>query len=336
MARRPRVKPTPPPEPTPPPPTPPITGGAGNDTLIDKLWWVREANTTNDRITGGAGDDNITSTGGIDFIDGGTGTDLATVFLDQFAGNLTVTGQIGSGQTATFSNGTVITNVEQTFLHFGAGNDNVTFNSGQYISAGDGNDRITLTAGNGIINGGRGDDILTGGIGNDIQRGEDGNDRLKGNAGDDELDGGNGDDIVEGGIGNDRIGGGFGADRVDGGDGDDRLSGGGGADILIGGAGADFFGIADGIATGVQYITDFNYAEGDRIDAWFQFFDPESVDGSQPETVAASIVSDPVAQGFLTVTQAVGGVFVALTSNPGAGLLLANISLETLPPDFLI
>ena len=75
-----------------------------------------------------------------------------------------------------------------------------------------------------------------------------------GNLGQDLVDGGAGDDVVRGGQGDDRIFGWSGDDYLAGDRGNDTLSGGSGADVF------HSFGEA-----GLDRITDFNFAEGDRL-----------------------------------------------------------------------
>ena len=77
--------------------------------------------------------------------------------------------------------------------------------------------------------------------------------------------GGSADSTLSGGAGNDYISGGAGNDILIGGDGDDILMGGTGDDTLTGGTGADQFVWKAG-HTGNDVITDFNAAQGDRID----------------------------------------------------------------------
>jgi serralysin len=100
-----------------------------------------------------------------------------------------------------------------------------------------------------------------------------GNDLLYGDHSDKSLtvfNGGN--DVVYGNLGNDTCYGGAGADWVRGGQGDDVLygedgndwmSGDRGSDTLTGGAGADVFYGFKGM--GLDYVTDFSRAQGDRI-----------------------------------------------------------------------
>lgn len=82
-----------------------------------------------------------------------------------------------------------------------------------------------------------------------------------------------GNDSIFGGSGNDVLFGFTGNDIIRGGGGDDVLTGGLGVDRLTGGAGADtfkFLAIEDTGAGGARrdVITDFNRAEGDKIDLW--------------------------------------------------------------------
>jgi Ca2+-binding RTX toxin-like protein len=111
--------------------------------------------------------------------------------------------------------------------------------------------------GNDTLIGGAGKDTFHGGTGNDLLNGNDGNDQLFGNDGNDTLNGGNGNDTLVGGNGN------------------DVLSGGAGLDVLTGGKGADvfLFRFADfnsaNVGASKDVITDFNAAEGDKIDIHF-------------------------------------------------------------------
>ena len=162
-----------------------------------------------------------------------------------------------------------------------------------------GDDSFTGGSGGDTLQGEGGDDTVSGGGGEDVLRGDDGNDSItggaafddiNGNRGNDTADGGAGDDwvvggrdedvlygddggdIVYGNLGNDTCDGGAGADTVRGGQGDDSLAGGAGddwlsgdlgGDTLSGGAGADVFHSFGG--AGLDRVTDFNRAEGDRV-----------------------------------------------------------------------
>jgi Ca2+-binding RTX toxin-like protein len=122
------------------------------------------------------------------------------------------------------------------------------------LSGAGGNDRIFAAAGA---------DSIDGGDGNDSLKGHDGDDTIAAGAGDDSAQGNMGGDMIHGGDGNDSLYGGKGGDTLYGDAGADRLSGDQGADILFGGAGADRFVFAKG--GGADWIADFNFAEGDRI-----------------------------------------------------------------------
>ena len=146
-----------------------------------------------------------------------------------------------------------------------AGNDTIDGGSGgsNYLRGEDGNDQLTGGAGFDDINGNLGDDTASGGEGEDwvvggkdqdVLHGEGGGDIVYGNLGNDTVDGGAGEDVVRGGQDN---------DLLQGGDGNDWLSGDRGSDTAAGGAGADVF-HSFGEA-GLDLITDFSRAQGDRI-----------------------------------------------------------------------
>ena len=146
-----------------------------------------------------------------------------------------------------------------------AGGDSLSGGAGADLMRGlDDNDTLDGGAGDDDINGNLGADIVRGGDGADIVRGGQGNDTVLGEAGDDvHVNGNLGDDQVFGGTGNDTLFGGQGSDTLSGDAGDDRLSGDLGSDVLIGGAGADRFVAARG--SGLDWVADFNAAEGDRV-----------------------------------------------------------------------
>jgi Ca2+-binding RTX toxin-like protein len=116
-------------------------------------------------------------------------------------------------------------------------------------------DNFIGNQGNDTLSGGSGgDDWLVGGKDNDLITGNAGNSILYGNMGNDTLTGGDGDELIRGGQDNDIMSGGAGKDWLSGDKGDDTISGGSGADIfhISGGAGLD-------------RVTDFQQAEGDRV-----------------------------------------------------------------------
>lgn len=158
---------------------------------------------------------------------------------------------------------------------FGAGgNDRINAGQGNdFVDGGDGADTILGLDGNDSVHGQVGDDDVNGNLGDDYAWGEDGADSVRGGQGNDTIDGGAGDDphvngnlgndLVRGGDGNDTVYGGRDADTLYGDGGNDLLSGDLGADVLFGGAGADRFVLRAG--SGVDWVGDFNPAEGDRI-----------------------------------------------------------------------
>ncbi len=156
------------------------------------------------------------------------------------------------------------------------------------VSAGDGDDEVSLEGLTGYTSGGvtagGGDDIVLGGPGADGLTGNAGDDRLAGGAGDDEFLGGAGADVVRGGSGLDTAGywnqekpvsvtlddrpddgadgegddvgldvenvvGGDGADRLQGSSGANRLEGRNGDDHVLAGAGDDTL-VADSLSGG--------------------------------------------------------------------------------------
>jgi hypothetical protein len=131
------------------------------------------------------------------------------------------------------------------------------------VSGGDGTDSIAGGEGADTISGDAGDDQLQGNVGLDTIMGGAGNDVLHGGQDADLVQGGQDNDLVFGDRGTDTVLGGQGDDQVFGGDGDDFLSGDRGSDTLTGGAGADIFHSFGG--AGLDRVTDFNFAEGDRV-----------------------------------------------------------------------
>ena len=120
--------------------------------------------------------------------------------------------------------------------------------------------------------GGEGADRITGGDHGDLVRAGNGADTVEGGTGPDDINGNAGNDLIHGGAGDDVLRGGKGDDLIEGGAGNDWISGDRGFDTLTGGAGADIFHASADPA--FEVVTDFNYAEGDRIqlDAGTPFF----------------------------------------------------------------
>jgi serralysin len=165
------------------------------------------------------------------------------------------------------------------------------------INGGAGSDRENGNIGNDTVHGAGGGDWVTGGQNDDVLFGDDGDDILNGNLGA---------DIGDGGAGNDTVRGGQGDDVLAGGAGDDLMTGDLGNDTMTGGAGADTFrAFASG---GVDVITDFNRAEGDRI-----LLDPGT------NYVASQVGADVVVD--------LGG---------GAQTILRNVQLASLDPGWIV
>ncbi len=148
-----------------------------------------------------------------------------------------------------------------------AGDDTLTAaNGSNSLFGGDGADSILGGTGFDQVNGNKGDDTIVGrsSLGDWLLGGQ-GNDSIDARqaVGHDILNGNLGNDIVLGGNGGDSLRGGKGDDLVVGGAGNDWLSGDIGHDTLTGGGGADTFHVASNNTLTV--ITDFSYAQGDRV-----------------------------------------------------------------------
>jgi Ca2+-binding RTX toxin-like protein len=145
-----------------------------------------------------------------------------------------------------------------------AGND-VIFGGGgaNYLRGEEGNDTIVGGRDFDDINGNMGDDSCVSGGGDDWVVGGKDNDTLAGSAGNNLVYGNLGNDSCEGGAGNDTIRGGQENDVVVGGAGNDFVSGDKGDDTMTGGTGADLFHTFGD--AGIDRVTDFSLAEGDRV-----------------------------------------------------------------------
>ncbi|MBP2314226.1 Ca2+-binding RTX toxin-like protein [Azospirillum soli] len=236
-----------------------VTGGEGSQSV-----WGDGASQY---IVLGADDDTLHGGGGDDFVGSKTGNDV--LYGDE--GNDTVQGGEdhdtlfgGSDNDLLLGN----TGADVLFGNTGAdtlygGRDNDTLYGGRD------NDALFGDDGSDVVNGDLGDDALTGGADNDTLSGGDGADLVFGNTGSDLLFGNMGADTLYGGMGNDTLYSGRDDDLLFGDLGDDLLFGDLGNDTLTGGGGADVFvfgqRFAGGLGDGHDVITDFNAAEGDRI-----------------------------------------------------------------------
>jgi serralysin len=189
----------------------------------------------------------------------------------------------------------------------GAGGDTLSDSSGSnYLRGEEGDDSISGGSGFDDINGNQGQDTASGHLGADWVVGGQGDDLLNGDEGDDIVYGNMGNDWCDGGVGNDIVRGGQGDDMLLGQSGDDWLSGDRGNDTETGGAGADTFYIFGD--SGVDRVTDFNRAEGDRV----------QMDPGTTYTIAQ--------QGSDTV----------ITLSGGATLVLVGVQAASLTPGWVI
>jgi serralysin len=201
-----------------------------NDNLSAKAYIL----AGDDSISGSTLGDVLRGLTGSDSIAGGLGNDT----LDGGAGNDVINGNLGDDL--------IVDSSGSNYLRGDEGNDS--------ISGGTGFDDINGNMGNDTAHGNDGEDWVVGGKDNDVLYGDNGFDIVYGNLGDDTISGGNGADWVRGGQGN---------DSVSGGDGDDCLWGDRGDDTISGGAGADIF--HSFVGAGIDRITDFSLAQGDKV-----------------------------------------------------------------------
>jgi len=313
-----------------------LDGESGNDTITSVAgggpfgWLV--GGDGDDWLRGSASDDLLEPGPGNDTVDGGAGYDMVSywehasgVDVDLRISAPQQTGEgldvlIGvEGVTGSDFADTLTGDDGPNLLRGGAGND-VVYGLG-------GNDTITdqgyygddwgtyhadptaddLSGGDGDdwISGGEESDDLNGNQGNDTVHGDDGDDLLHGGQGQDSLNGNAGNDTAFGDLGADTVRGGQGDDVISGGAGDDWLSGDRGDDTVSGGAGADVFhSFGD---AGVDRVTDFNSAEGDRVQ-----LDPGTA---------------------FTVAQA--GADTVISMAGGAQVVLVGVQLSSLPPSWI-
>lgn len=218
-------------------------GGRGDDTLM--------GGRGNDVLSGGEDNDLLVGGFGADLIFGGSGRDT----LQGGGGIDTLDGGGEAGDTLSYAASAALVKVGLVSAGF------ATLSGGD--AAGD------LAQGFRNVIGSNFADVLE-----DLDKGNLANgvnaNAFYGGAGADIMDMGGGDDTAQGGLGNDLIRGENGADVLAGGPGADKLTGGAGADTLGGGTGADIFiylRAPDSTTSPSQcdVITDFNPAEGDRI-----------------------------------------------------------------------
>ncbi|MDZ4371672.1 MAG: hypothetical protein U1C74_09665 [Phenylobacterium sp.] len=278
-------------------------GGGGGDTiqggsLLDLLNGAQGADSLSggdeadylfgdtgaDTLSGGDGDDEVDGWSGDDWILAGTGRDViyggsgqdTLDFSGLLSGVTIAINQVnplqGASQFMAEMENMVGTRYADQLkgdagdnrLFGAAGNDTVHGGDGSnYLRGDDGDDSLTGGAGFDDINGNMGDDTGSGGAGADWVVGGKDRDLLFGDDGDDLVYGNLGNDTCDGGAGHDTLRGGQQDDILKGGAGNDFLSGDRNNDTLTGGAGADIFHVF--AEAGIERVTDFSLAEGDRV-----------------------------------------------------------------------
>jgi Ca2+-binding RTX toxin-like protein len=200
----------------------------------------------------------------------------------------------------------IVATATNTEIHTGSGNDTIVGATvADYLRGDDGNDSISGGGAFDDINGNMGNDTCHGNGGDDWVVGGKDNDMLFGDAGSDIVWGNLGNDTLDGGDGNDQVRGGQGDDVLNGGTGDDFISGDRGNDTETGGAGADVFHYSQD--AGIDLVTDFHYAEGDRV-----MLDPGTT---------------------YTVSQV--GADTVIDAANGNQMILAGVQLSSLPADWI-
>jgi Ca2+-binding RTX toxin-like protein len=243
--------------------------------------------------------------------------DAPTAFQTLLAGNDVISGGTGADLIRGYAGGDFIQGLGGADTVFGGLGDDVIYASarsswvpvgaamGTYLRGDEGDDYIVGGAGFDNINGNMGRDTESGGAGNDWVVGGKDDDFLSGDAGADIVNGNLGNDTCVGGLGDDSVRGGQADDMIYGGAGNDWLSGDLGNDTESGGAGADIFRVFTG--DGIDRVTDFNAAEGDRVQ-----FDPGTP---------------------YTVRQAGADTIVDLGSS--SQLILVGVQIATLPAGWI-
>ena len=219
-----------------------LVGAEGNDILIGGMG--------NDTLSGGVGDD---------MIDGSAGADLLN-FSEVSTSFLFTLGAGGSG--SAMVNGT------DTYWNI------------EGVIGGSGDDSLTGNTGDNILQGGVGDDTIEGGAGVDLLSFSEVSTNFSftlgaGGSGSATINGTDTYSNMEGVIG------GSGDDSLTGNTGDNILQGGVGSDLLAGGDGGDIFDY-NTLSDAGDTITDFDKAEGDKLDLHDLLRTISGYDGSNP------------------------------------------------------
>lgn len=267
--------------------------GGGDDTFLG-------ANTANEIVLGGAGNDNIA------LGDNSQGTNVLVADNAAYVADLL---QNINKATKLSKLGTAGTSLNDTFTTL-ISNANVP---------------TTFDGKGGFADGGASDDVITSGAGNDVLIGGTGNDSVSGGANNDIISGGEGHDILSGGAGIDLLVGAAGNDLLEGDEGTDYLYGGTGQDVLRGGK-------ADGTPGERDYFiftAGDSSASNDSVDIIKDFLSITLTKDTVPTSTYASGTSDVIMHNWYgTVGAAVAPVAVAgdntgtstaaSAANPGA------------------
>jgi serralysin len=245
------------------------TGWAAGDTYISIENLI--GSRGDDKLSGDNNDNTLEGGAGADQLFGGAGIDTASyehaagAVIARLSGTKINTGDAAGDSYSSIENligsafnDELIGNDQSNVLEGGAGADRLfggdRLDTASYEHAAGG---VTADLSNASNNTGAaaGDTYMS--IENLLGSGFD--DQLVGDSLNNVLTGGGGDDILRGNDGKDELIGGLGADSLNGGVGKDRLTGGLGADLYVWGAVALLIANADA-------ITDYTFAEGDKID----------------------------------------------------------------------
>jgi VCBS repeat-containing protein len=233
--------------------------------------------SSGDTITGNAGDNVITVSGGIDVVDGGSGVDRLVVDYSAATGavvgtsatSFTAAGVGSVGITGGFEHYTIMAGSGINTITTGGGDDIIT-NAGDganTIVAGEGNNQIITGAGIENINTGSGNDTILAGEGASTITTTGGDNHIETGAGIDTIVVGNGADVILGGAGANTITGLAGDKIIVTGDDIDTITVTSGNNTIIAGAGANTIAATSGnnvICTGDDIDT-ITVTGGDNV-----------------------------------------------------------------------
>ena len=239
--------------------------GPGVTVIGTQLYFVG-GNTSNDQVQVNPAGNSSTGSTGVNVQASLNGVNTQTTFSQSFT-SINIFLQ-GGNENIQLANSLTINAV----VTAGNGNDNITLGNGNNIvTVGNGNDNIqagsgsnTVMAGNGNdnITLGNGNNIVTVGNGNDNVQLGDGNDNVMVGNGNDNVSAGNGSDVIVEGNGNDNVSAGNGSDLVVGGLGQHNIRLGNGNDILIDGS-ATVVNSGDSLR---QILSDWNASSSASVD----------------------------------------------------------------------